>query len=215
MKHILFVCTQNAGRSQMAQAFFERDGPTDVHAESAGSDPASALVPAVLEVMHEIGIDLSHRRPRKVLPETQLRADWAVTLNCGDACPYVPGIVEDWDVPDPAHLPIEDVRKIRNDIERRVTDLITHRLHAIYDDRTAHHARLERLLRPLIEEFGDTVDPAIIRRCADQTLERHADATVRAFVQTIAYREAAECLRTGGCQAPTGLANSVTPPPAA
>ena len=75
MKYVLFVCNHNAGRSQMAQAFFERDAPEDVRAESAGSDPADAIWPGVIEAMREVGIDLSGRRPRKLLPEMQLHAD--------------------------------------------------------------------------------------------------------------------------------------------
>ena len=90
MKYVLFICTHNAGRSQMAQAFFEREAPEDVRAESAGSDPAHEVWPSVIEVMREVGIDLSGRRPRKLLVEDQLHADWAVTMGCGDVCPYVP-----------------------------------------------------------------------------------------------------------------------------
>ena len=90
MKYVLFICTHNAGRSQMAQAFFEREAPEDVRAESAGSDPGHEVWPTVVEVMREVGIDLSGRRPRKLLVEDQLHADWAVTMGCGDVCPYVP-----------------------------------------------------------------------------------------------------------------------------
>ena len=95
MKYVLFVCNHNAGRSQMAQALFERHAPDDVRAESAGSTPAKQLWPNVVEAMREIGIDLSGRRPRKLTVEMQLHADWAVTMGCGDACPYVPTRVED------------------------------------------------------------------------------------------------------------------------
>src|SRR4051794_21438083 len=103
MKHVLFVCTQNAGRSQMAEALFNRTAPSGVRAESAGQEPRTTGVwPAVVEVMAELGIDLSHRRPRKLLPEMQLHADWAITLACGATCPFVPTTVEDWDIPDPA-----------------------------------------------------------------------------------------------------------------
>src|SRR5688572_19877408 len=124
MKYVLFACNHNAGRSQIAQAFFERHAPDDVRAESAGSSPASDIWPTVVDAMAEVGVDISARRPRKLLRELQLHADWAVTMGCGDACPYVPTTVEAWDVADPAGLPIEQVRVIRDEIELRVRDLI-------------------------------------------------------------------------------------------
>ena len=99
MKYVLFVCTHNAGRSQMAQAFFERHSPHDIRAESAGQQPARQVWPEVVEVMREVGIDLADKRPKKLMPEMQLHADWAVTLACGATCPFVPTVVEDWDVP--------------------------------------------------------------------------------------------------------------------
>jgi arsenate reductase len=119
MKYVLFVCTHNAGRSQMAQAFFERHAPDDVRAESAGSAPAAEVWPAVIEAMNEVGIDLRGRRPRKLMVEMQLHADWAVTMGCGDVCPYVPTTVEDWDLRDPAGKSFEEVREIRDEIEER------------------------------------------------------------------------------------------------
>jgi protein-tyrosine-phosphatase len=96
MRYVLFVCAHNAGRSQIAQAFFERHAPADLRAESAGQAPAEAIWPNVIEAMREIGIDLSGRRPKKIDLEMQLHADKAVTLNCQDTCPYVIGGVEDW-----------------------------------------------------------------------------------------------------------------------
>ncbi len=117
VKHVLFVCNHNAGRSQMAQAFFERYAPDDVRAESAGSSPARQVWPEVVEAMREVGIDLSERKPKKLLLEMQLHADWAVTMGCDDACPYVPTIVEAWSIPDPAGLPLEEVHAIRDSIE--------------------------------------------------------------------------------------------------
>jgi arsenate reductase (thioredoxin) len=156
MKYVLFVCTHNAGRSQMAQGFFERHAPPDVRGESAGSTPASEIWPTVVEVMDEVGIDLRARRPRKLMVEMQLHADWAVTIGCGDICPYVPTTVEDWDLPDPAGKSLDEVRAIRDTIEERVHDLVVERLDAIRSDRTAHQLRLVRLLPPLVEEFGRT-----------------------------------------------------------
>jgi arsenate reductase (thioredoxin) len=124
IRHVLFVCNHNAGRSQMAQAFFERHGPADVRAESAGTEPAPAIWPPVVEVMREIGLDLSGRTPKKLTVEMQQHANWAVTMGCGDACPYVPSIVEEWDIPDPAGKPVDEVRAIRDQIQRRVRELI-------------------------------------------------------------------------------------------
>ena len=86
MKYVLFVCAHNAGRSQIAQAFFERYAPADIRAESAGEEPAAAIWPNVVEAMREIGIDISHRRPKKLDLETQLHADWAITLHCKASC---------------------------------------------------------------------------------------------------------------------------------
>jgi arsenate reductase (thioredoxin) len=131
MKHVLFVCNHNAGRSQMAQALFERHAPDDVRAESAGSMPAKQIWPNVVEAMRGVGLDLAGRRPRKLTVEMQLHADWAVTMGCGDACPYVPTRVDDWDIPDPAHQPLDSVRHIRDQIEERVTVLVRERLDEI------------------------------------------------------------------------------------
>ncbi len=109
MKYVLFVCIQNAGRSQMAQAFFERYAPGDIRAESAGLEPASRIHPAVVKTMKEIGIDISGRQPKKLTVEMQLHADLAVTLGCGGRCPYVPANVEDWNLPDPADRSLGEV----------------------------------------------------------------------------------------------------------
>ena len=199
MKYVLFVCTHNAGRSQMAQAFLERHAPDGVCAESAGQEPADAVWPEVVEAMQEVGIDLSGRRPRKLDLETQLHTDWAVTLACGGTCPYVPGFVEDWDVRDPRGLPLAEVREIRDEIERRVRDLVENRLDAIRADRSAHQRRLEQLLPALAAEFEDTKTPDEIRACADAVLGRYADAPVRSFVLTLADRAARECLQADRC----------------
>jgi arsenate reductase len=199
VKRILFVCIQNAGRSQMAQAFFDRYAPDDVRAESAGSHPASQVSPQVVEAMREVGFDLAGRRPRKLTTEMQLHADWAVTMGCGDACPYVPTTVEDWDIPDPAGRPLEEVRMIRDGIEARVRDLIDSRLDAIRADMTAHQLRLRRLLPRLEEEFAGQRDAAEIRACADAVLSEYQDAPVRSFVMALAHRRTCECLRRDVC----------------
>jgi protein-tyrosine-phosphatase len=198
VKYVLFVCTQNAGRSQMAQAFFERHAPDDVRAESAGEKPRREGVwPNVVEAMREVGIDLEGRTPKKLTVEMQLHADWAITLACGATCPYVPTVVEDWDIPDPAGESLEDVRVIRDAVEARVVELVEQRIELIRSDRTAHQQRLEALLPGLIEEFGAEHDDAEIRAVADAVLAEHQDAAVRSFVMTLAHRKARELLRAG------------------
>jgi arsenate reductase len=201
MKYVLFVCTHNAGRSQMAQALFERHAPSDIRAESAGAEPARRVWPEVVEAMRELGIDLAGRRPQKLTVEMQLHADWAITLACGATCPYVPTKVEDWDVEDPAGKSLAEVREIRDDIEARVRDLIEHRLDAVRADRTAHQLRLARLLPPLVEEFEGLRSDAEIRACADAILEGYDEAPVRSFVMSIAHRRTRECLRADHCDA--------------
>jgi arsenate reductase len=128
MTYVLFVCNHNAGRSQMAQAFFERDAPAGAEAESAGTSPGQRVWPEVVAAMREVGIDISARTPKKLTVEMQQRADLAVTMGCGDACPYVPTAVEDWELPDPAGRPIDEVRKVRDTIEQRVKQLIAERI---------------------------------------------------------------------------------------
>jgi arsenate reductase len=199
MKYVLFVCTHNAGRSQMAQAFVERYAPHDIRAESAGQEPAAAIWPNVVEVMREVGIDISKRRPKKLDIEMQLHADWAITLACGGACPYVPTIVEDWEIPDPAGKSLEEVREIRDLLEGRVREFVRQRLDAIRADHTAHQLRLARLLPNLIEEFEGIRSPDVIRGCADAILAEFDEAPVRSFVLTLADRRTRECLREEHC----------------
>jgi len=199
MKQVLFVCTHNAGRSQMAQAFFERHAPDDLRAESAGQEPAHEVWLEVVEAMNEVGIDLSGRRPVKLTVEMQLHADWAITLACGATCPYVPTTVEDWDIPDPASKPLEEVRAIRDAVESRVKDLLESRIEAIRSDRTAHQIRLARLLPDLQAEFEGMRSDAEIRTCADAILAEYQEAPVRSFVMTIANRRARSCLRQEHC----------------
>jgi protein-tyrosine-phosphatase len=195
MKYVLFVCTQNAGRSQMAQALFERQGPPDVRAESAGAEPADRVHPVVVEAMREIGIDLADRRPKKLTLEMQLHADWAITLACGAKCPYVPSVVEDWDVDDPAGRPIEEVRRIRDDIEQRVTDLTDTRIESIREDRRQHMMRMARLVPGLVDEFAGRLEDHEIRAIADDILDTYDDVPVRSFVMTLANRRAREILK--------------------
>ena len=127
MATALFVCLHNAGRSQMSAALFERAAGGRHHAVSAGSeaDPAGHVHPQVVEVMNELGIDISDRRPRRLCDELAQRADVIVTMGCGDACPFIPGKrYLDWDLPDPKGRPVEEVRATRDEIARRIDELV-------------------------------------------------------------------------------------------
>ena len=127
MATALFVCLHNAGRSQMSAALFEQAADGRHHALSAGSqaDPAGHVHPQVVDVMREIGIDLSERCPQRLSVELAGQADVVVTMGCGDACPYIPGKrYLDWDVPDPKGRPIAHVRRLRDDIATRVQRLL-------------------------------------------------------------------------------------------
>jgi arsenate reductase len=121
----LFVCLHNAGRSQMSAALFERAAAGRHEARSAGTAPAQRLHPEVLEAMAELGIDLSARIPRKLTREDAGWADVVVTMGCGDECPYIPGKrYLDWDLPDPRGRPLAEVRRTREEIGRRVAELV-------------------------------------------------------------------------------------------
>ncbi len=127
MATALFVCLHNAGRSQMSAALFERAAAGRHHALSAGSeaDPAGRVHPAVVEVMRELGIDLSDRRPQRLTTALAQQADVVVTMGCGDACPFIPGKrYLDWELPDPKGRPVEEVRATRDEIDRRVRALV-------------------------------------------------------------------------------------------
>ena len=122
--NVLFVCLHNAGRSQISAALFERAAAGRHHAQSAGTTPAERVHPEVVEAMKERGIDLSDQKPQLLTTELAEQADVVVTMGCGDACPYIPGKrYIDWNLPDPKGRPIADVRRLRDDIERRVTEL--------------------------------------------------------------------------------------------
>jgi arsenate reductase (thioredoxin) len=125
MATVLFVCLHNAGRSQMSQALFERAAAEQHTALSAGTTPAEHVHPEVVEVMQELGIDLSGRQPQLLTRELAEHADVVVTMGCGDACPYIPGKrYIDWDLPDPKGRPLQEVRAIRDEIARRVQELL-------------------------------------------------------------------------------------------
>ena len=124
MSRVLFVCLHNAGRSQMSEVLFERAAGGRHQARSAGTTPAEHVHPGVVEAMHEEGTDLSDRVPQLLTDELGRWADVVVTMGCGDACPHIPGKrYIDWDLVDPAGLPLAEVRAVRDDIEARVTAL--------------------------------------------------------------------------------------------
>jgi arsenate reductase len=126
MATALFVCLHNAGRSQMSAALFEQAANGRHRALSAGSqaDPDGHVHPEVVQVMRELGIDLSDRHPQQLTRELAEQADVVVTMGCGDACPYIPGKrYIDWDLPDPKDRPIDEVRATRDDIAARVRQL--------------------------------------------------------------------------------------------
>jgi len=125
MATVLFVCLQNAGRSQMSQALFTRAAGGEHTALSAGTTPANHVHPEVIEVMREPDIDLSDRTPQLLTRELAAQADVVVTMGCGDQCPFIPGKrYIDWELTDPAGQPLERVREIRDDIAGRVELLI-------------------------------------------------------------------------------------------
>ena len=127
MSTVLFVCLHNAGRSQMSAALFDRAADGRHRARSAGSvaDPDGHVHPGVVAVMDEVGIDLSDVKPVCLSRRLAEQADVVVTMGCGDACPYIPGKrYVDWDLPDPKGRPIDEVRATRDDIARRVADLV-------------------------------------------------------------------------------------------
>ncbi len=126
MTTVVFACVHNAGRSQMAAAFFNRwADPTKARALSAGTSPGERVHPEVVEVMRDKGVDLAAARPQKLTTELASRAQWLITMGCGDQCPVVPGARrDDWPLEDPKGKPRERVGEIRDDIEARVKQFI-------------------------------------------------------------------------------------------
>lgn len=125
MSTVLFVCKQNAGRSQMSQALFDQAAEGRHRALSAGTTPAAQLHPEVITVMSEIGINLTDRTPQLLTRELAEQADLVITMGCGDECPLIPGKrYIDWELTDPTGQPIEAVRAIRDEIARRVEALL-------------------------------------------------------------------------------------------
>jgi arsenate reductase len=123
---VIFACVHNAGRSQMAAAFFNQMADSrKAQALSAGTQPGDHVHPEVILVMREVGIDLSHAVPQLLTPELAAGASWLITMGCGDECPYVPGLQrDDWPLEDPKGRSLEDVRRIRDEIRNRVRALV-------------------------------------------------------------------------------------------
>jgi arsenate reductase len=131
---VLFVCVHNAGRSQMAAALLDHHAHGRVNVRSAGSEPADRVNPAVVEVMNEIGLDVSKAFPKKLATEDVAASDVVVTMGCGDACPIFPGKrYEDWALTDPAGKGPDEVRTIRDEIDRRVRKLLAELVPATAD----------------------------------------------------------------------------------
>jgi arsenate reductase len=123
--NVLFVCLHNAGRSQMSAALFDRAAEGRHRADSAGTTPGEHVHPEVVDVMREVGIDLTGVTPRKLSTQLAEHADVVVTMGCGDACPYIPGKrYIDWNLLDPKGRPLDEVRALRDNIDRRVADLV-------------------------------------------------------------------------------------------
>ena len=125
MTRIVFACVHNAGRSQMAAAFLNQLGEGKARAVSAGTNPGTRVHPEVVEAMKEVGIDLSVAVPQRLTAELASDADMLITMGCGDECPYVPGVTRnDWPLEDPKGRSLDDVRRIRDEIRRRVVELL-------------------------------------------------------------------------------------------
>jgi protein-tyrosine-phosphatase len=126
MRTFIFACIHNAGRSQMSAAFFNQlTDPELARGISAGTQPAEHVHPVVVDAMREVGIDLSNAKPQKLTVELAQNAEMLVTMGCGDECPYVPGLRrDDWPLPDPKGQGIESVRQTRDEIKRRVLQLL-------------------------------------------------------------------------------------------
>lgn len=127
MLKVIFACVHNAGRSQMAAAFFNQlADPQKAQAISAGTEPGERVHPEVQAVMQEVGIDLSNTRPQKLTEELAQGAQLLITMGCGDKCPYVPGLRrDDWPLRDPKGLPLDEVRSVRDEIKERIQSLVS------------------------------------------------------------------------------------------
>jgi len=129
MEHVIFACVHNAGRSQMAAAFFNQMAePTRAVATSAGTNPGEHVHPVVVDVMREVGLEVGGNRPQRLTSDLAQTASLLITMGCGDECPFVPGLErDDWPLDDPKGRPLEEVRRIRDEVRRRVRELIAAR----------------------------------------------------------------------------------------
>ncbi|MBC7302075.1 MULTISPECIES: arsenate reductase ArsC [Nocardia] len=128
---VLFVCVHNAGRSQMAQGFLTHLAGDDIEVRSAGSAPGNALNPAAVEAMAELGIDITAQSPKILTSDAVETSSVVITMGCGDACPYFPGVdYRDWKLEDPAGKGVESVRPIRDEIKKRIEELVAELLPA-------------------------------------------------------------------------------------
>jgi arsenate reductase len=129
MERVIFACVHNAGRSQMAAAFFSRlADPARATGVSAGTQPGEHVHPEVVEAMREVGIDLSKAHPQRLTDTLVQGASLLITMGCGDECPYVPGLArDDWPLPDPKTRPLDEVRQIRDEVRDRVATLVQSR----------------------------------------------------------------------------------------
>ena len=129
MKTVIFACIHNAGRSQMAAAWFNAlANPNEARAISAGTEPGTRVHPEVLEAMNEVGMDLSQQKPQRLTDELARGAGMLITMGCGEQCPVVPGLQrDDWPLEDPKGKPVERVREIRDEVKQRVQRLIEER----------------------------------------------------------------------------------------
>ncbi len=126
-KNVLFVCVENSCRSQMAEAFAKIHGIKKVKAYSSGSNPSGIVNPKAIESMKELGYDLSRHDSKSLQEIPQIEYDAVITMGCGDACPFVRGKMrEDWKLTDPKNLPLDEFRKVRDEIEKRVKSLLLH-----------------------------------------------------------------------------------------
>jgi protein-tyrosine-phosphatase/sugar phosphate isomerase/epimerase len=197
MATALFVCRQNAGRSQMSAALFERAAGEHHRALSAGTTPADRVHPEVVEVMRELGVDLADRVPRRLTRELAEQADVVVTMGCGDECPYIPGKrYVDWELEDPAGLAIDQVRAIRDDIGRRVRDLAAE-LDAAGASGPALSVQLYSVRAQLAVDL-----PGPLARLADTGLRN-----VEPFDLTADPRALREALTANGLSAPSAHAS--------
>ena len=126
MDTVIFACVHNAGRSQMAAAFFNQlADPRAARAVSAGTQPGERVHPVVIDAMKEVGVDLRENRPQRLTEELAQGATLLITMGCGDECPYVPGLARnDWPLPDPKGRPLDEVRRIRDEVRQRVSELL-------------------------------------------------------------------------------------------